>query len=53
MIEIDNGLIMDLKSEHQLQEIIEIIKPLVPDLIGEVTKDVVILLQAILSIIHC
>ena len=54
MTEIDDGVMMDLKSGHQLQEIIEIIKPLVPDLIGEVTKDMVILLQVIpLLIIHC
>ena len=53
MIEIDGGVMMDLKSGHHLQEIIVIIKPLVPDLIGEVTKDMVILLQTIpLSIIH-
>ena len=43
MTEIEDGVMMDLKSGHQLQEIIEIIKPLVPDLIGEVTKDMEIL----------
>ena len=54
MTEIDDRVMMDLKSGHQLQEIIEIIKPLVPDLIGEVTKDMVILLQVIPPpIIHC
>ena len=54
MTKIDDGVMMDLKSGYQLQEIIVIIKPLVPDLIGEVTKDMVILLQAIpLLIIHC
>ena len=58
MTEIDNGVMMDLKiteiiNGHLFQGITERIKPLMPDLIEEITKVTVILLQEMpLSIIH-
>ena len=58
MTEIDDGVMMDLYTTevingHLLQGITEGFKLLVPDLIEEITKVTVILLQEIpLSIIH-